>query len=154
MRTTSLILLGAVSLLASPAIADSPPPTNCPKNLRPAVEAKLLPVLEALTAAAKKNDWFDKHYEDEFEKLMKARDNDSKEARVALMDYYIGEHMGEEVVCAVALDGKDVVELLHLYDRCDIRPVRSSVPRVRTFPLRAFAMEMIEKGNAKHDCDY
>jgi len=49
------------------------------------VERRLLPVLEALDEAAKKNDWFDKEYERQFEKLLKAKDNASREARITCM---------------------------------------------------------------------
>jgi hypothetical protein len=126
----------------------------CRERLSPSVEAKLLPVLKARETAADKNDWFDKQYEAEFDNLLKASDEDSQKARVALMDYYVGEHMGEELVCAVALDGPKVVPLLEHHERCDVIPPTSSYVRVRNLPLRRYALEMIKKGKVRESCTY
>jgi hypothetical protein len=126
----------------------------CPVSLPIAVEAKLLPVLDARDVASRKNDWWDKGYEKAFTALLEAKDEASKEARVALMDYYVGEAYGEELVCAVALDGGKATSLLELYSSCDIKPTHSTVPRNRTLPLRGYALEMLKKGLVKESCTY
>src|ERR1700729_23451 len=104
-----------------------PAPEQCPEKMPPAVEQKLLPVIDALNEAVLKGDIWDKNYQNSFETLLKAKDTASKQARVALMDYNIGEELGEELSCAVVLDGNDMVKLLNLYNRCYIRPLSSSV---------------------------
>jgi hypothetical protein len=126
----------------------------CPEFLPTAVEAKLLPVLDARDEASRKNDWWDKGYEKAFTSLLNAKDEASKEARVSLMDYYIGEAYGEELVCAVALDGGKIASLLELYSRCDIKPSHSTAPRNHTLPLRSFALKMLKDGNVKESCTY
>jgi hypothetical protein len=125
---------------------------NCPAKMTPRVESRLLPVLDALAAAAKKSDFFDKTYTRAFGALLAARDAASREARVALMDYYVGEGNGEELVCAVALDGSR--RLLELYSVCDIQPMRSPVPRDRFLPLRGYALNMIRKGHVVEQCTF
>lgn len=94
-----------------------------------AVEARLVPVLSALDRALRKNDIWDKKYENAFFALSQAKDKASIEARVALMDYYVRESYGEELVCAVALDGPSSIAYLELYERCSIRPNYEPVPR-------------------------
>lgn len=126
----------------------------CPEFLSSAVEAKLLPVLHARDEASRKNDWWDKGYEIAFEALLSAKDESSRQARVALMDYYVGEAYGEELICAVARDGNEVASLLELYNRCDIKPEHSSAPRNRTLPLRAYALKMLKEGSVKKSCTY
>ena len=118
------------------------------------VEARLMPVLNALDNALKKDDIRDKKYQSAFGRLMRASDSASAQARVALMDYYIGEAYGEELVCAVALDGKRSRPFLELYEGCDIQPTASPVPRTRTLPLRRYALKIIEEGKAKESCTY
>jgi len=127
---------------------------KCPEAMPADVEAKLLPVLTARDEAARKNDWWDKSYEEAFGTLLAANDPASKQARVALMDYYVGEAFGEELVCAVALDGTEMVSLLKLYSQCDIAPSKSAVPRNRTLPLRTYALEMLKAGHVKESCTY
>ena len=90
-----------------------------------------MPVLHALDRALKRNDIWDKEYETAFGKLMRAKDAASAEARVALMDYYVGESFGEELVCAVALDGARNISLLERYDIVNVTSLR------RTLPCRA-----------------
>ena len=85
---------------------------------------------------------------------MAATDKDSQAARVALMDYYVGESTGQTVGCVVALDGKKMVKLLQLHTRCDIPPSRSPIERDRGLPYRKNALEIIAKGNAKAHCTY
>ena len=126
----------------------------CPKAMPRAVEARLVPVLHALDRALKRNDIWDKEYETAFGKLMRAKDAASAEARVALMDYYVGESFGEELVCAVALDGARNISLLERFTECDIPPTHSSLPRTRTLPLRGYALTMIREGNAKASCTF
>ena len=113
-----------------------------------------MPVLLALEKALNKNDIWDKHYENAFAALLRAKDKASAEARVALMDYYVGESFGEELVCAVALDGKRSARFLELYDACDIQPKQSSVPRAHSSPIRGYAMKILQEGSAKESCAY
>jgi len=114
----------------------------------------MVSVSKSLTDSGRKNDWWDKGYEKAFSSLLNAKDEASKEARVALMDYYVGEAYGEELVCAVALDGGKATSLLELYSSCDIKPTHSTVPRNRTLPLRGYALEMLKKGLVKESCTY
>jgi hypothetical protein len=118
-----------------------------------AVEQKLLPVLEALNEARPGHEW-DSGYERSFEALLKGGDDASVEARVALMDYYVGEAYAEELVCAVARDGPRMAILLELYSRCDIQPSRSSASRDRGLPLRAYALALLNEGRVKESCTY
>lgn len=126
----------------------------CPRALSPAVEAKLKPVLSARDRAAKRNDWWDKGYEREIGILFNAKDRASIEARVALMDYYIGEAYGEELVCVIALDGAETVKLLELYEQCDIQPKRNLGLRRHGSPLRGYAKRLVQEGHAKESCTY
>jgi hypothetical protein len=118
------------------------------------VEERLMPVLDALAEATEKNDFFDEKYEQEFQKLLQARDQASREARVALMDYYVGEHFGEVLVCVVALDGKEIERLLSLYTRCDIAPSKSPVSRNHFLPLRRYASKMLKNNSVKEECTF
>jgi len=153
MRTTIVLLI--IWLAIPPAVSKAGETTKaCPNKMSALVEKRLLPVLKALDAVAKKDDWFDKEYEQQFVKLLRAKDNASREARVALMDYYVGEHLGEELVCAVALDGIEIKPIVELYEKCDIKPTKSPVPRNRTLPLRAYVLEMLKRGHVKEDCTY
>jgi hypothetical protein len=148
MKNAALFLICALSVSA---LADQ---GACPTVLPATVEAKLLPVLKARDEASRKNDWWDKGYESAFGALLSAKDDDSKQARVALMDYYVGEAFGEELVCAVALDGSDVNSFLELYSLCDIKPVHSSVPRNHALPLRGYALKILKEGHVKDSCTY
>ena len=141
----------AAALLAIASIASSASSNErlCPKAMPATVEARLSPVLRALDRAHKRNDIWDKQYEAAFASLLRAKDKASVQARVALMDYYVGESYGEELVCAVALDGANSAEFLELYDACDIPPKHSPVPRAHTLPLRTYALKMVREGNAK-----
>jgi len=71
-----------------------------------------------------------------------------------LMDYYVGESFDEELVCAVAMDGKRSVRFLDMYDACDIRPKQSSVPRTHSSPTRGYAIKIIKEGSAKESCTF
>jgi hypothetical protein len=148
MRPTHFILFFALSLQS---LVEA---KTCPKHLSVDVETKLVPVLVARANARRKNDWWDKSYEDAITKLFNATDSTSSEARIALMDYYVGEAYGEELVCAVALDDRKVIDVLELYSRCDIKPAVSTEPRDRNLPLREYALKMLKEGNAKEGCSY
>jgi hypothetical protein len=146
-----VVALAIIFALSAPAWAQE---KACPRHLPQSVEAKLLPVLNAREAAVRKNDWWDIGYEKAFETLLKSGDEDSVRARVALMDYYVGEAYGEVLVCAVALDGQRVEKLLELHARCDIKPRQSRAPRDRTLPLRAYAQKLLKDGHVKDSCTY
>ena len=115
-------------------------------------ETYLLPVLDARAEALRQHIEWDKRYDHAFESLLQAKGSAAREARVALMDYYIGESYAEELVCAVAMDNSP--RLLRLYSTCDIQPARSPIPRERTLPLRKYALELITKGDVKPRCTY
>ena len=146
-----LVALLAIAMSASVA---SGAERQCLRAMPPNVEARLLPVLRALDQALVKNDIWDKQYEAAFASLAQAKDNASAQARVALMDYYIGEAYGEELVCAVAIDGARSRRFVELYEDCDIKPTVSPVPRTRTLPLRRYALTIIVEGTAKESCTY
>jgi hypothetical protein len=146
--------------VANPTTTASPSAAiGCPKSMPADVEQKLLPVLDALEDA--RHDWSnyrygtrsEQNYETQFERLLSAKDKSSRQARVALMDYYVGEGPGEELVCVVALDGEGIVPFLNLYDRCDISPYRSPVPRERDFLLRQYVREALRDGHIDEDCE-
>jgi len=148
MRIQFALVLGC--LLVMPVLSQAGGDNDhCPRKMAISVERKLLPVLEALAEALKKSDFFDKHYERQFAKLLEARDKASREARIALMDYYVGEHFGEELTSAVAADGEEIRPLVELYQVCDIRPSVSPVPRDRSLPLRRFVLEMLDEGHPR-----
>ena len=150
-----ILTLLLVCFMALPALSDASEKNNaCPRNMTSSVEQKLLPVLKALENAQKKNDYFDKEYERQFDRLLKAKDKASREARVALMDYYVGEHFGEELTCAVALDCNQIKPIVELYQKCDIRPSLSPVARDRSLPLRGYVLEMLSKGHVKEQCTF
>ena len=144
MKRALFIFVAAFCSVASAA--------ECPKRMPSAVEGRMLPVLDAFAEAMKKNDYWDKRYEAAVDRLLRGQGTAAREARVALMDYYIGEAYGEELVCAVAKDGSS--KLLRLYSTCDIQPSRSPVPRDRTLPLRKYALEIIASGKGKDRCTY
>jgi len=67
-------------------------------SLRPAVERLLKPVLLTRAAAIKSNREWDDAYDKAFFDLINMTDPDAREAQVALMAYYTGEHYGEELI--------------------------------------------------------
>jgi hypothetical protein len=127
---------------------------ECSKPMPKEVEAKLLEVLDARRLAGAHNDWLDKDYDDQFQSLLDAKDPASSEARVALMDYYVGEANGEDLVCAVALDGARSKRTLERYIRCDVAPSRSPVPRRHDNILRHYALTIIDRGDAVKSCTF
>jgi hypothetical protein len=152
-RIIIFTLLGCLMILPSSVNAKETT-VACSKKMPASVEAKLLPVLDVLAEAVRKDDWFDKKYEQEFYRLLKSKDKASQEARVALMDYYVGEHFGEELVCAVALDGEAIKSTIITYQNCDIKPTRSPVLRNRSLPLRKYVLEILKRGNVKGECTF
>lgn len=142
-----------VLLLAFAAVAQAAPET-CPKALAPAVEAKLLPVLDARDAAIRNNDWLDPQYENAIESLLQAKDAASSEARVALMDYAVGDAYDQELVCAVAFGGKRMIPLLQRYSRCDIAPAHSTSSRDHASPLRGLALKILTEGSVGENCNF
>lgn len=146
-------ILIATTLLAV-AVTAQAAPGNCPKALAPAVEAKLTPVLQARDQAIQKKDWFDSQYENAIENLLQAHDAASREARVALMDYFVGEAYKQELECAVAFDGKAVIPLLERYSRCDIAPAHSKSVRDHALPLRAATLKMLKDNTVSENCNF
>ncbi len=143
----------AILLLAFAAVAQAAPAT-CPKSISPAVEAKLLPVLNARDAAMRHNDWLDPQYENAIETLLQAKDDASSEARVALMDYTVGDAYDQELVCAVAFGGKRMIPLLERYARCDIAPAHSTSTRDHAAPLRGLALKILTQGSTSESCNF
>ncbi|MES2824567.1 MAG: hypothetical protein V4732_13260 [Pseudomonadota bacterium] len=127
---------------------------NCPIYLPVDVEEKLRPVLLALGEAKKQNNYWFEPYENAFNTLISAKDESSKYARVALMDYYVGESYGESLVCAVALDGEGIKNHLNLYSKCDIKPKNIEFKRNHNSPLRGYAIEKLNAGNVLASCTY
>jgi hypothetical protein len=117
------------------------------------VEAILKPVLVALEASDRSEN-HEKEYEAALGNLLGARGVYASQARVALMDYYVGEWPGEVLACAVALDEEDIVPILDQYDKCDIKLSTSVGGRDRTLQLRAFARELRRSGKAKESCSF
>jgi len=136
-------------MLSSQAIAAG---SDCPSHVPREVERLMLPVLHGLRSVMDSGDWFAPEYESAFDRLLKAKGNTAVEARVALMDYYIGEHFGEELVCASALDGQAARQLLWQYESCDITAPLSPVPRNHALPLRGYAIKLIDSGDAIQSC--
>ncbi len=66
--------------------------------LPPRVERLLKPILLARAAAIRSNREWDTAYEKAFYNLLKMKGPDAREAQVALMAYYTGEHYGEELL--------------------------------------------------------
>ena len=114
----------------------------------------MLPVLSALSYARQHQIAWDKRYERRFNKLLGAKDKASAQARVALMDYYVGEAYGEQLVCAVAFDGARAADLIELYEECDIQPTHSPMPRNHGSPLRGYSLKIIRDGTAKESCTF
>ena len=140
---TALLTLTGISLAFEPHM-----PRCKSGKLRPAVDHLVTPVLKALKIAESKNDWWDKAYEASFYSLIEAKGADAKEARVALLAYYVGEHYGEELVCAVEADGKAMIPLLERYKEC--RPRSSAEPVSSRFLVAAIlyddAIDGLKKG--------
>lgn len=129
-------------------------PLACPTSMSPAVEAKLLPVLRATSEAVRKNDWSDKAYEAALDKLLDAKDDASKEARVALMDYPVAAAYAEQLSCLVSTGGDKALRYLELYSRCDIAPRHSPVPRNHSHSrLRSITLQAWKAGNGKGSCE-
>jgi len=62
---------------------------SCPTSAPRAVQERLEPVLRSLAAAREgQRDW-DPTYEREFDRLLRANDPISREARIAAMSYYL-----------------------------------------------------------------
>ncbi len=109
-----------------------------------------MPVLHALGEARRTNNIWNRKYERAFRKLMAKKDAASKQAKVALMDFYLGEHFGEDLVCVVAKDESRA--FLELYSACDIAPPKSGVERDHSLPLRQAALEILAAGSVNESC--
>lgn len=125
-------------------------PSPCPVSMPPAVEQKLLSVLDASTESVLD----EKAYDAVFDQLLYGKDDASIEARVALMDYPIGAAYSELLSCVVSTGGKKALYYLNLYSRCDIAPTRSPVPRDHTNALRSITMVEWKAGHGKGSCEY
>jgi hypothetical protein len=121
---------------------------DCPANVPSDVQQLILPVLQALRSVMDSGDWFAPEYEAAFDRLLKARGDSAVEARVALMDYYVGE----ELVCASALDGQAARELIWRYESCDMFALGSPVSRDHSLPLRGYTLKLIDSGKAMQSC--
>ena len=144
-----MMVIGLLCTLTAVCMGFEPHMPQCKsERLRPGVDRLVSPVLKALKVAASKNDWWDKTYEKQFYRLIEAKSTDAREARVALMAYYVGEHYGEELVCAVEADGKGMIPLLDKYKQC--RPVSSAEPIPSRFlvepTLYGYALDGLRKG--------
>ena len=129
-------------------------PDACPKAMSPTVEAKLLPVLQARDQSVRSKDWLDPKYESAIEALLQAQDSASREARVALMDYDVGDAYQQELICAVAFDGKRMIPVLERYSRCDIAPTQGNAPRDHAATLREQTLKMLKKGHIEENCNF
>jgi len=147
MRKVCGILL---ALLVTPVLADEP---SCPTSLPPAVEARLLPILEATRDALRTDKWDTHSYEAKLDALLAARDSVSVETLVALLDYPISASYSEAISCHLSVGGPRTLRLLHLYQRCDIRPTRSPVARKHPSILRSQTIAEWETSGGKGSCD-
>ena len=75
----------------------NPIPTCEGRKLEPRVERLLRPVLLSLSEARRARREWDTAFETTFRRLLRLKDPDALEAKVALMAYYVGEHYGEEL---------------------------------------------------------
>lgn len=150
---TTMKYVIALFLVAAAGAVEATP-AACPQAMPPAVASRLLPVLKARDAAVAKHDWLDPQYESAIESLLQAQDDASREARVALMDYEIGEAYRQELECAVAFDGKRMIPLLQLYSRCDIAPAHATSPRIHASTLRGETLKILENGKVGEECNF
>jgi hypothetical protein len=118
----------------------------------PPVEARLLPILDATREAIRSGNWFSKTYESQLDRLLAAKDRYSVEAMVALLEYPISAAYAEEILCSLATGGSRTLQLLQLYDRCDIRPSRSPVERDPLSSLRSITIQVWKKNGGKGSC--
>jgi len=132
----------------------SPPTFGCEGFLPDEVEAKLAPVVTAREVASKKPDWSYPKYEEELDKLLADKSYSASRARVALMDYYVGEAFGEELVCAVAREGKTVLPLLQYHSRCDVKAKVKSSFRDRRPTLIEYTIHAIQIDDPDSVCNY
>ena len=141
-----------LALVASPVSAGEP--IRCPLAMPSAVEKELVPVLEALAIADKKHNRWDSDYTAALDRLYRAKGPAASEARIALMDYFIGANASDNLLCAIASDGSRVKYLLELYSRCDIAPSSSLATRDRdqVMHLRDRALKLIKEGHLKDAC--
>jgi hypothetical protein len=126
---------------------------RCPASMSSAVEAKLLPVLDATSEALRRDDWSAKTYEALLDALLAGSDDASVEARVALMDYPVGTAYAEQLSCVVSIGGPKALHFLRLYSRCNIAPSRSPVPRQHSSKLRAMTLKAWKAGHGKGSCE-
>ncbi len=111
-----LIVIG--QLTAGGPAYDEPLPTCDGMNLRPEVEQRIVPILEARIKARKLNDWYLPEYTEPLHQLFREDSPIAMESRIALLAYYIGEAYGEELFCAISQDGEDALPLLEQYQVC------------------------------------
>src|SRR5690242_6850932 len=89
---------------------------NCPgEKLRPEIDALVAPILRRNKFLNKGED---KVQVAMVEELNARHDPAAREARVALLPYSMGEQAGQELFCAVLLDGRDTLPLIDKYSRC------------------------------------
>src|SRR2546428_2147354 len=102
----SLVCFGMAMLLSCRARLHSP---EEPSRAFSAESDRLASgVLDAAKRAVARDDWFDREFEESFYSVLEMREPAAVDARIALLNYYLGEHFGEELVCAVAKGGASV----------------------------------------------
>lgn len=149
MKKSIAIIVVSVTLIGCASVCV---PSDCEQVLPPAVQEKLDPVLHEREIASTKPEWSYPKYEVVFEKLLSDPDFDARRARVALMDYYVGEAFGEDLVCAVVRDGKSALQWLKYHERCDVDAQIPSSFRHHQNPLRNYAVEILEKSSYEASC--
>jgi hypothetical protein len=132
----------------SPATENNLLPPCDKTRIHPAVERLLKPVLKARVVVQETGNFFDEHFDSAVYDLVRSHDPAALEARVAAMGYYLGEHSGEELTCAVVNAGAAARPLVERYRRC--RPRTSmeqelgGIRNLRT--LYDITLEEISKG--------
>jgi hypothetical protein len=126
-RLAAIIVLGLVTfstcglgLAANGVVMDTDHPiATCEsKNLPPRVERLLKPVLLALAARIRSGEEWDTAYERAFYRLLERKGPDAREAQVALMAYYTGEHYGEELLELARAHPSQFDALVRSYREC------------------------------------
>ncbi len=126
-RLAALIVLGLVTFstcglgaAADGVVMDTDHPiATCEsKTLPPRVERLLKPVLLALTVANRSGQEWDTAYERAFYRLLEMKSPAAREAQVALMAYYTGEHYGEELLVLARAYRSQFDPLVRRYREC------------------------------------
>ncbi len=135
LATCMLLLLPSASALGPPSPAPTPckhraPSRKATEFLKPLLSARIAAHEEATDPHREASDNWPRadEYETAFYAFLEARGPASDEAVAALLGIYVGEHMGEELMCEAFQRGARIVPYLKRFRACEPLTALGPIP--------------------------